>query len=223
VYVPELAPDGSYAYWDGTSLEVTADEESDLADTINFTLPEGMSWLTRADVSGGEGGCISRMSRYTFTEDEVKKMNLASFIIYGPDDTFENLVYGPAHESPLFADGLEVGIINLSEILPVDATVGYGFFVDNSIPFMVVLTQPMNWAYFGVSEHADKFAPPGTYGLDYTGTLTLAQIIYANVKQLEGKYLPNWPDISVNEYSSYSRITVTDKNNLTKTVTVRNG
>lgn len=223
IYVPERTPAGENVYWDGTSLAVTPEEEALIAETLGFTLPDGMSWMTIADVSGGEGGNISRMSSFQFSENELKKMDLSSFIIYGLDED-ENYVQCPASESFLFQDGLTLEYLNLNDVTPVGPDVGYGLFIsDVTIPFAVVLKQPMNWAYLGISDGADKYAPPGLYVLDYTGVITVVQVIYENVKKLEGKFIPSWPDINVNEYSSYSRITVTDKNNLTKTVTVRNG
>jgi hypothetical protein len=41
---------------------------------------------------------------------------------------------------------------------------------------LVMLLKPMSWAYLGVNDESgiEKYAPPGLYGIDYPGFLTIA-------------------------------------------------
>lgn len=226
-YIPDRAENGVDVYWDGSGLEVSTDEESELL-AQGIELPEGAEWLARADISDGEGGYISRITTTLLTESDMQQIPLSAIIVNSITDD-GSMAIMPASDSLLFADeDLEVAVYNLNDLLPgyiPTRDVGYGLFVGGGTPFLVVLAKPMSWTYLGVDDGTgvEKYAPPGTYGLDFVDTITIAQVVCEKVKQLEGKYIGNYPDVSVNEYSSYSRITITDKNNKTKTVTVRNG
>jgi hypothetical protein len=111
ITIPRLTEDNQNVYWDGTELLVTPEEEAEIL-ASGFILPDGAEWMTRADVSGGEGAYISRLTVFNyfneaelnsinttrkneniglkyFTEAELKKLSLADIKIFGLLDDFE--------------------------------------------------------------------------------------------------------------------------------------